>query len=93
LSSGSKKHLTDWMIATKTGDARLRAGLPKDWLVGDKTGTGRRGSTNDIGLAWPPRRAPIIVAVYLTDTTALLERRNAALADVARAIVATLDRS
>jgi hypothetical protein len=29
----------------------------------------------------------------LTDTTALLERRNAALADVARAIVATLDRS
>jgi hypothetical protein len=30
LSSGSKKHLTDWMIATKTGDARLRAGLPKD---------------------------------------------------------------
>ena len=93
LASNSKKRLTDWMIANKTGDARLRAGLPKDWLVGDKTGTGPRGSTTDIGLAWPPRRAPVIIAAYLTETDAPGEQRNAALADVARAIAAAVHRS
>jgi beta-lactamase class A len=92
LSSASKKRLTDWMIANKTGDARLRAGLPKDWLVGDKTGSGNRGTTNDIGLAWPPKRAPIIIAAYLTETTAPAEQRNAALASVARAIASGLER-
>jgi beta-lactamase class A len=93
LSSGSKKRLTDWMIGNKTGDERLRAGLPKDWLVGDKTGTGSRGSTNDIGLAWPPRQAPIIIAAYLTGTDAASARRNAALAEVARAVATAVQRT
>jgi beta-lactamase class A len=93
LSSNSKKRLTDWMIANKTGDARLRAGLPNDWLVGDKTGTGSRGSTNDVGLAWPPRRAPIIIAAYMTQTDAPRERCNAALAEVARAVAAAVQRT
>jgi beta-lactamase class A len=93
LSSASRKRLADWMIANKTGDARLRAGLPKDWRVGDKTGSGNRGTTNDIGLAWPPKQPPIIIAAYLTETTAPSEQRNAALASVARAIASGLERS
>jgi beta-lactamase class A len=93
LSSRSKKRLTDWMIANKTGDARLRAGLPKDWLVGDKTGSGKRGSTNDVGLAWPPQQAPIIMTAYLTNSTAPSEARNAALAAVGLAIASGLERS
>jgi beta-lactamase class A len=86
LSAGSKNHLTTWLLGNRTGDARLRAGLPAGWRCGEKTGTGQRGSTNDTGVIWPPQGAPILVAAYLTETAAPSEARNATLADVGRAI-------
>jgi beta-lactamase class A len=88
LSPVSREKLTGWLLGNKTGDARLRAGLPAAWRVGDKTGSGERGSTNDVAVLWPPgaNRAPILLAVYLTDTTQPPERRNAALAAVGRAV-------
>jgi beta-lactamase class A len=92
LSAVSKERLTGWLVGNKTGDARLRAGLPKDWRVGDKTGSGERGTTNDVGIVWPPGRAPVIIAIYLTGTPAAAEQRNATLAAVGRAVVAALDR-
>jgi beta-lactamase class A len=92
LSGTSREQLTAWLIGNKTGDTRLRAGLPKDWRVGDKTGSGERGTTNDVGLIWPSQRAPIIVAIYLTGTPAKGEERNATLAAVGRAVASTLDR-
>jgi beta-lactamase class A len=58
LSTPSRELLTAWLVANKTGDARLRAGFPKSWRVGEETGTGHHGSTHDIGVAWPPDRAP-----------------------------------
>jgi beta-lactamase class A len=92
LSAASRDQLSRWLIANKTGDARLRAGLPSGWRVGDKTGSGGRGSTNDIGIMWPPERAPMMIAVYLTETSKSDEQRNATLAAVARAVAAGLDR-
>jgi beta-lactamase class A len=90
LASKSREQLAQWLIANKTGDTRLRAGLPAGWRIGDKTGTGERGSTNDIAIAWPPKRQPVLIAAYLTETTASAEKRNATLAAVGRAMVATL---
>jgi beta-lactamase class A len=87
LSSASRNQLLQWMMNNKTGDARLRAGLPREWRIGDKTGTGERGSTNDIAIAWPPGRGPILIAAYLTETSAPAERRNGTLADVGRAVL------
>jgi beta-lactamase class A len=87
LAARSREALVGWMAASHTGDARLRAGL-SGWHVADKTGTGARGSTNDIGIAWPPQGAPVVIAAYLTGTTAPLARRNATLAAVGRAIAA-----
>ena len=81
-----RQTLMNWLFANKTGDARLRAGLPHDWKVADKTGSGERGSTNDIGVLWPPGRKPILVAVYSTGSSATAEQRNATIAKVARAI-------
>jgi len=86
LSTGSRDQLTAWLLGNRTGDTRLRAGLPAGWRCGDKTGTGERGSTNDIGVIWPPQGAPVLVTVYLTETTAASEARNATLADVGRTI-------
>jgi beta-lactamase class A len=93
LSAASKEQLTKWLLANKTGDTRVRAGLPAGWRTGDKTGSGDRGTTNDIGVLWPPNGAPIVVTIYLTGTQASAEKRNATLAAVGRAIVSGGKRS
>jgi beta-lactamase class A len=43
LMPASRQHLIGWLVGNKTGDARLRAGFPREWRVGDKTGSGERG--------------------------------------------------
>ena len=88
LAPASRAQLVAWMTATSTGAKRLRAGLPTDWRVGDKTGTGRLGTTNDVAVAWPPRRPPLLIAAYLTECSAPIEAREAALAEVARRVAA-----
>ena len=89
LSAAGRVQLVAWMTANTTGGQRLRAGLPADWRVADKTGTGSRGSTNDMGVLWPPRGAPLVVVSYLTECSAKSEAREAALADVARVVAGT----
>jgi len=89
LSPASKEQLTKWMLANKTGDTRLRAQLPAGWRTGDKTGAGDRGTNNDVGVLWPPEGKPIVVTAYLTGTSAPVEKRNATLAAVGRAIAAS----
>jgi beta-lactamase class A len=90
LSATSREQLVRWLIGNKTGDTRLRAGLPAGWRVGDKTGSGERGTTNDVGVFWPPDRAPVIVSIYLTQTAASPTQRNATLAAVGRAVASAL---
>ena len=86
LSPPSRDQLKAWLLANKTGGGRLRAGLPGDWAIGDKTGSGDYGTTNDVGVVWPPGRAPLVVTIYFTETKAALEQRIAVLASVGRAI-------
>jgi beta-lactamase class A len=90
LSPTSRDQLIQWLLANTTGGARLRAGVPANWRVGDKTGTGDRGSTNDIGILWPPNAKPLLVCAYLTGTTASADQRNATIAAVGRAVSASL---
>jgi len=89
LSSASREQLIAWLVATKTGAARLRAGLPADWRVGDKTGTGNHGSTNDVAIVWPTDRHAVLMAVYLTETPAPADACEAVVADVARLVAST----
>lgn len=84
LGSASREQLKRWLLDNRTGDARLRAGLPVGWRVGDKTGSGDFGTANDVAVIWPPGRAAVIASVYITQTGASFEARNAAIADVAR---------
>lgn len=76
LTKSSRDQLVEWLLANKTGDKRLRAGLPKDWSVGDKTGTSDSGMANDIAVIWPPERKPILLAVYLYDPKGTPDNRN-----------------
>jgi beta-lactamase class A len=89
LKPGSRATLTDWLVRSKTGPARLRAGLPRGWHIAHKTGTGMHGSSNDAGVLWRPHGAPLIVSVYLTGSTLDDKGRDAVIAAVARAVVAT----
>ncbi|MEU0970505.1 class A beta-lactamase [Streptomyces sp. NPDC005917] len=66
LDRADRQRLTGWLLANTTGGERIRAGLPADWTVGDKTGTGDYGTANDVAIAWPPGRAPVVVAVLST---------------------------
>jgi beta-lactamase class A len=84
LSNSSREQLISWLIANKTGDKRLRAGVPQGWRVGDKTGTGDHGETNDIAVIWPPGRAPIIVTAYYAGSNASDDERNAVIAKIGR---------
>jgi len=90
LSADSRQRLAGWLLASRTGARRLRAGLPSDWRVGDKTGTGGNGAANDIAVAWPPGRAPVVVVIYFTGSTIVGEARDAVIADAGRIAVASL---
>lgn len=86
LSPASREQLARWLQACETNGNRLRAGLPRGWRMGSKTGTGGHGATHDVGIFWPPGRAPVIVAAYLADTAAPLAEREATLAAVAQRV-------
>ncbi len=64
LAAKQQEQLVEWMKNNTTGNARIRAGVPTGWIVADKTGSGDYGITNDIGVIWPPKCAPIVVAIY-----------------------------
>jgi beta-lactamase class A len=86
LSPRSRSQLAAWLIANKTGDSRIRAGVPKTWLVGDKTGTNgdKDGNANDIAVIWPPDRAPIVVTAYCEIPGIPADQRNAVIAEIGR---------
>jgi beta-lactamase class A len=64
LSPSSRELLTGWMLGCKTGDNRLRAGLPKGWRVGDKTGNNGKDASGDIAVTWSARGEPVLICAY-----------------------------
>jgi beta-lactamase class A len=86
LSGPSRSRFTAWLVANKTGDARLRAGVPGNWLVGDKTGFNgdKVGNNNDLAVMWPPDRAPIIVSAFTEIPGISTADRNAVMAEIGR---------
>lgn len=90
LTASSRAHLVGWMAACQTGGTSLKADMPRDWKVGDKTGSGGHGSTNDVAVVWPPNRRPIFVTAYLTECSLAQPARYAILADVGKAVVASI---
>lgn len=69
LSAAAREKLQSWLRASPTGARRIRAGIPRSWTAGDKTGTGANGAVNDVAVLWPPGRAPIVVAVYMSESS------------------------
>ena len=91
LDTQARDTLTSWLEANKVGNATLRAGIPKGWRIADKTGAGGNGSRNNIAVIWPQGRAPLVIAVYITQTTAAFQTRNKAIADIGAALAESID--
>ena len=83
LKPSSRELLLQWLLANTTGGKRLRAGVPAGWRIGEKTGTAG-DNANDIGIALPPQRGPIIVTAYLAESATDGATRETALASVGR---------
>lgn len=83
LPAEAREQLRDWAVANRTGDNRIRAGVPSGWRVGDKTGSCGNAS-NDIGIVWPPEGEPFVLTVYIDRPTAEGPEVDGAIAELAR---------
>ena len=90
LETRDRERLTGWLLANTTGANRLRAGLPESWTLADKTGTGDYGTTNDVGVTWPPGRGPIVMAVLSTRRDSAAPADEPLVADTAALLAAAL---
>jgi beta-lactamase class A len=94
LPAPQRRQLKDWLIGCKTGQHRIRAGVPPTWTAGDKTGTGDYGTTNDLAVLWPDAsasvRGPIVLGVYYTQGTQNAQPRDDVIAAAARIAVRQL---
>jgi beta-lactamase class A len=87
LSPDSRARLEGWMLSAKVGEHRIPAGLPPGWRIAHKTGTWSN-QTNDVGVVWPLKQAPIIVAAFYTRDGTPQKQREGVLRDVGRIIAA-----
>ncbi len=69
LSAAGRRQLKTWMLETRTGMSRLRAGLDAEWKVGNKTGTGiaamMPNRTNDVACVWFGDRRRFVITAYV----------------------------
>ncbi|MFT4076044.1 MAG: class A beta-lactamase [Asticcacaulis sp.] len=91
LKADSLQLLKGWMVATSTGNPRIRAGVPKGAVVADKTGTGANGATNDVAVVWLPNKPPVFLSIYTSGGTLDIDSRYAVIADITRLVFDTLN--
>ena len=90
LSPASHDVLMQWMTATQTFPGRLKGLLPPGTRVAHKTGSsgttnGLTRATNDVGLITLPDGRHLASAVFVSDSTATDDIRDAVIAKIARA--------
>jgi len=90
LGAAQREQLKTWLLGNTTSTERFLAGVPAGWKVGDKTGSGSYGSTNDVGVLWPPAGAPLVLAVYLTFPEKDAKGRSDVVASATRIAVGAL---
>lgn len=90
LPRAERAFLRDLLERNTTGGKRIRAGLPRSWTVADRTGSGNYGIVNDIAIAWPPRSAPLVVAVMSRRRAVDAVPDEALIAETAAVVAAAL---
>ncbi|OKI04826.1 class A beta-lactamase [Streptomyces sp. CB02923] len=90
LPAEKRAFLRDLLLRNTTGAQRIRAGVPRGWTVADKTGTGDYGTLNDIAIVWPPKAAPLVIAIMSNRAAQDAAYHQAVIAEAAAHVVATL---
>ncbi|MFD7325629.1 class A beta-lactamase [Streptomyces sp. NPDC059875] len=91
LAAEERGRLTTWLKTTTTGAELIRAGMPEEWVIGNKSGAGSTyGTRNDIAVAWPPGRAPIVLAVMSNRLQQNARYDNQLIADAASVVADAL---
>jgi beta-lactamase class A len=86
LSAESRERLTGWMVDCKTGDQRLRGGIPRTWRIADKTGNNGKDAAGDIGVVWPTPDRPVLICTYTQGGSPTAVTMARAFADVGRMV-------
>ena len=90
LSPASRERLAGWMVNCKTGNNRLRAGLPNGWKIGDKTGNNGKDAFGDIAVAWPGSGGPVLACAYTQGGSPTPEALDEVFAEVGRLVARRL---
>lgn len=95
LEASQRRLLWDLMGRARTGERRIRAGLPPGTQVLEKTGTGAKGRvTNDVGLVTLPGDAGhLAIAVLIAGSELPTRAQEDVIAEIARAAFDTFARS
>jgi beta-lactamase class A len=91
LPRHDRELLRTLMVTNTTGDALIRAGVPAGWVVADKTGAAKYGVRNDVAVAFPPGRAPVLIAVMTRRDRVDDTYDDAVVAEATRIAVDALD--
>jgi beta-lactamase class A len=91
LGDASREHLKKWMLDAEITKNLLAAGLPAGWNVADKSGSGPNGTRNDVGILYPPRRAPIVISVFSTGSPRPILEREMIIAECAKIVAGEAD--
>ncbi|WP_376699472.1 MULTISPECIES: SGM family class A beta-lactamase [Sphingobium] len=78
----SAEKLRTWLSRSKTGDRRIKAGLPEGWTSGGKTGSCGT-AYNDVALVKSPSGAEYLLAIYLDRPAVDEAKADAAIAETA----------
>lgn len=92
LSHTNKEYLWRLMVNTSTGLNRIKGNLPEGTIVAHKTGSsgtnenGITAATNDAGIVITPNNHSFVIVVFVSDSKANGERREAVIADISKAV-------
>jgi beta-lactamase class A len=89
LAAADRTRLRGWTTDSRTGMRRIRATLPAAWPAGDKTGS-CGNAFNDIAWFDAPNGVSFVLTVYLDRPRVSDAQAEAAIADVARALIPRL---
>lgn len=82
LSAQSAAQLREWMAQNAVADTLIRDDLPEGWHMGDRTGAGGNGARALTGYLRTPQGQYYLLAIYIAETEADFETRNAAISDL-----------
>ena len=86
LKPASRERLVGWMVDCKTGDNRLRGGLPKAWRIGDKTGNNGKDASGDIAVAWPKPDVAVLICAYTQGGSPASAQLDTVFAEIGRMV-------